>query len=276
MKKIISLTMVSILFLTMLTGCQSKKEDVLKVGMDLKFPPFTYMDDNSKPAGLEVDIANALGEYLGKKVEIVNTDFSMLIPALDTGEIDIVINDMTIQKERKEKVDFSSPYIYGRTLALLNKDWAAKNNITDKTTPEELFSKGGRVVGLVGTISVTVPQSYGVEVKEMTEIASALMEINNGTADILVGADTIIGDHYAYPDTTQIYWGMPEVSESAMAVKKGNSELLEKANDFIATMYEKDGLYSKLAPKYDKAIGEYLKDDSLGLDYIINKPTVNQ
>lgn len=273
MKKIIGLVLACVMVMTLFAGCGSKKnEDVLKVAMDLKFPPFTYMDDNGKPAGLEVEIANAFGEYLGRKVEIVNTDFSMLIPSLETGEVDIVINDMTIKEERKEKVDFSTPYLYGRTLALLNKDWASKNNITENTTPEELFKKNGRVVGLVGTISVSVPQSYGVEVKEITEIASALMEINNGTADILVGANTIIGDHSAYPNTTQIYWGIPNVSESAMAVKKGNTELLEKANAFIATMYEKDGLYSKLASKYDKAVGEYLKDDTLGLDYIINKP----
>ncbi len=273
MKKILVLLLACLLMMTLFVGCgNTKNNESLKVAMDLKFPPFTYMDDDGNPAGLEAEIAQAFGEYLGRKVEIINTDFSMLITALETGEADIVINDMTIKEERKEKVDFSTPYLYGRTLALLNKDWAAENNITEDTTPEELFSKGARVVGLAGTISVSVPQSYGVQVNEMTEIASALMEINNGTADILVGANTIIGDHTAYPDTTQIYWGIPDVSESAMAVKKGNTELLEKANAFIATMYEADGLYSKLAPKYDKAIGEYLQDENLGLNYIINKP----
>ena len=273
MKKIIGAVLTCTLCMVLAVGCGNKKEDdSLKVAMDLKFPPFTYMDDSGQPAGLEVEIASAFAEYLGREVEIVNTDYSMLITALETGEVDIVINDMTIKEEHKEKVDFSTPYLYGRTLALLNNDWAAANNITENTTPEELFKKNGRVVGLIGTISVSVPQSYGVEVKEMTEIASAIMEINNGTADILVGANTIIGDHYAYPNTTQIYWGIPDVSESAMAVKKGNTELLEKANAFIATMYEADGLYSKLAPEYDKEVGEYLKDDSLGLNYIINKP----
>ena len=80
--------------------------------MDLKFPPFTEMDENGNSRGIEVDIAKAFGDYLGREVEIINTDFSMLIPALETGEADIVICDMTVNEERKEVVDFSEPYLY--------------------------------------------------------------------------------------------------------------------------------------------------------------------
>lgn len=254
------------------TGYENSSEP-LKVAMDLKFPPFSGMDENGEPEGLEVDIAYALGEYLGREVEIVNTDFSMLIPSLETGETDVIISDMAVKEERKEKVDFSDPYRYGRTLALVNKDFAEEHHITDEMTPEEFFSiEGERVVGLSGTISVTVPQSYGVEVEEATEIASALMEVTQGTADVLVGANTILGDHAANPDTTVVYSGIKDYSQSAMAVKKGNTELLEQLNAFIATMYEYDGFYMEAGDKYDAAIGEYLQDDSKGLDYIIYPP----
>ena len=150
----------------------------------------------------------------------------MLITALETGEADVVISDMAVKEERKEKVDFSDPYRYGRTLALVNKDFAQENNITNDMSPEEFFSiEGERIVGLSGTISVSVPQSYGAQVEEVTEIASALMEINQNTADVLVGANTILGDHAANPDTTIVYEGIKEYSQSAMAVKKGNTEL---------------------------------------------------
>ena len=92
---------------------------------------------------------------------------------------------MTIKEERKEKVDFSEPYLYGRTRALVNKDFAEKSHVTNEMAPEEFFGiEGERVVGLAGTISVSVPQSYGVEVEEVTEIASALMEINQNTASL--------------------------------------------------------------------------------------------
>lgn len=194
----------------------------------------------------------------------------MLITALETGEADVVISDMAVKEERKEKVDFSDPYRYGRTLALVNKDFAQENNITNDMSPEEFFSiEGERIVGLSGTISVSVPQSYGAQVEEVTEIASALMEINQNTADVLVGANTILGDHAANPDTTIVYEGIKEYSQSAMAVKKGNTELLEQLNAFIQTMYEDGGFYMEAGDKYDDAIGEYLQDDSKGLEYLI-------
>lgn len=127
-------------------------------------------------------------------------------------------------------------------------------------------------MGLSGTISVSVPQSYGAQVEEVKEIASALMEINQNTADVLVGANTILGDHAANPDTTIVYEGIKEYSQSAMAVKKGNTELLEQLNAFIQTMYEDGGFYMEAGDKYDDAIGEYLQDDSKGLEYLIYPP----
>lgn len=282
MRKKISLALAVVLALGTLSGCAVSSDEnnqekqggePLKVAMDLKFPPFTGTDENGEPEGLEVDIAYALGEYLDRDIEIVNTDFSMLITALETGEADVVISDMTVKEDRKEKVDFSEPYLYGRTLALVNKEFAEKNHVTDDMTPEEFFGiDGERIVGLAGTISVSVPQAYGKEVNEVTEIASALMEINQNTADVLVGANTILGDHAANPNTTIVYSGIKEYSQSAMAVKKGNTELLEQLNSFVESMYEEGGFYMEAGNKYDQAIGEYLQDDSKGLEYIIYPP----
>lgn len=282
MRKKISLALALVLALGTLSGCAVSSDEnnqekqggePLKVAMDLKFPPFTGTDENGEPEGLEVDIAYALGEYLDRDIEIVNTDFSMLITALETGEADVVISDMTVKEERKEKVDFSEPYLYGRTLALVNKKFAEKNHVTDDMTPEEFFGiDGERIVGLAGTISVSVPQAYGKEVNEVTEIASALMEINQNTADVLVGANTILGDHAANPNTTIVYSGIKEYSQSAMAVKKGNTELLEQLNSFVESMYEEGGFYMEAGNKYDQAIGEYLQDNSKGLEYIIYPP----
>ena len=158
---------------------------------------------------------------------------------------------MTIKEERKEKVDFSEPYLYGRTRALVNKDFAEKSHVTNEMALEEFFGiEGERVVGLAGTISVSVPQSYGVEVEQVTEIASALMEINQNTADVLVGANTILGDHAANADTTIVYEGIEEYSQSAMAVKKGNTELLEQINTVIQEL--------KDSGEMDSIIGKYI------------------
>lgn len=276
MKKSICIIAILCLLAGLLTGCSGDKQDSekIRVGIDLKYYPFMYLDDDGEPAGFEVDISKAFGEYLGKDVEIVNTDFTMLIPALETGDVDIVISDMAFNEERKEKVDFSEPYRYGRTLALVNKDFATANGITDEMSEKEFFEiPQARFIGLAGTISVTVPQSFGKEVTEVTENTSAIMEVVNGTADVFVGANTIRGDHSANPNQTIIFDGFSKYSSSCFAVKKGNEELLKQANAFIKSMYEEGGFYEKAGTKYDAAIGEFMHDTSLKLDYIIYPPS---
>lgn len=243
--------------------------DVLRVGMDLKFPPYSFMDDDGNPSGFEPDISYAFGEYLGMEVEIVNTDFSLLIPALETGDVDILIADMAGTAERAEKVDFSAPYRYGHTLALVNKDFAEANNITDDMPEADFFALDANFIGLSGTKGVYYPLNYGIMVTEVTEIGTGLIEVSNGMSDILVASEEIYGFHVADPENTIVYTGIVPQDTSNFAVKKGNTELLEKANDFIAYMYEDGSVYDQLAEKWDPIVGEFLQNDALGLDYIV-------
>lgn len=244
--------------------------DVLRVGMDLKFPPFSYLDDEGNPAGLEPAISYAFGEYLGVPVEIVNTDFSMLIPALETGDVDILIADMAATEARAEKVDFSDPYRYTYTLGLVNKDFATEHNVTDEMSEDEFFAlEGAKFIGLSGTKGVYYPQAAGVEVVEVTEIGTGLTEVSMGMSDILIASNEVHGFHAADPDNTVVYSGILAQDGSNFATRKGDSELMEKANEFIASMYEEDGFYQELAEEFDPIIAEFFQNDALGLDYIV-------
>ncbi len=275
--KIISVLLALVLFMLPLAGCagstatDAEGAEVLRVGIDLKFPPFSYLDDDGNPAGFEPLLAEAFGEYLGCEVEIVNTDFSMLIAALDTGDVDILIADMSKTDERAEKADFSDPYRYTYTLALVNADFAAANGISDDMTEEEFFAvEGANFVGLSGTKGVYYPLNYGVEVTEVTEIGTGLTEVSTGMADVLIASNEVHGFYAAYPDTTMVYSGIMAQDASCFAVKKGNEELLAAANEFIATLYQEGGLYDQISEEYDPIIAEFLQNDSLGLDYIVN------
>ncbi|OOB76841.1 MAG: hypothetical protein BEN19_00445 [Epulopiscium sp. Nuni2H_MBin003] len=270
MKKLLFATMATTILTTACSASASGDSDVLRVGIDLKFYPFMYLDDKGGPAGFEVDISNAFGEYIGKEIEIVNTDFSMLIPALDIGDIDIIISDMSAKPDREEKADFSMPYRYSKTLALVNKDFATEHNINSSMSEEEFFNIEGMIfAGLTGTIAASVPQEFGAQVVEYPEIASALIEVTRGTAHALIGANTIYGDHAANPNTTIVYDKITQASGSCFAVKKGDSELLNQANDFIESMYADGGFYEQAGTKYDKLIADFVQNDELGLEYII-------
>ncbi len=276
MKKIRSLIAL-ILLGVLITGCtqnssSNNEGDVLRVGMDLQFPPFSYIGDDGEPTGFEPIIAEAFGEYLGREVEIVNTDFGLLIPALETGDVDILIADMSYTEERAQKVDFSDPYRYSQSLALVNADYAAQHNITDEMMAEEFFHLDGmKLVGLTGTFGVVVPQSYGAEVTEVTEIGSGIIEVTSGISTALVASNEVHSFHAANPDTTIVY-GVGNVSESSFVVRKGDSEMLNQANEFIASMYEDGGFYDQIREEYDVIISEFLESEELGLDYIIYPP----
>lgn len=271
-KKIASSFLIATLVSTYLIGCSNEKENenVLRVGMDLSFAPFSYLDDDGNVAGFEPLVAEAFGEYLGMEVEIVNTDFSMLIPALETGDVDILIADMSKTDERAEKADFSIPYRYTYTLALVNKDYALANNITDEMSEEDFFAiEGINFVGLTGTKGVYYPQNYGITVTEVPEIGTGLMDISNGTSDVLIASNEVHGFYAADPDNTIVYSGIEAQDGSCFVVAKGNSELLESANTFIASLYEEGGLYDQIAAEWDPIIAEFLQNDTLGLDYIV-------
>ncbi|OOO00419.1 MAG: hypothetical protein ATN35_07440 [Epulopiscium sp. Nele67-Bin004] len=97
------------------------QDNKLVVAMELAYPPFETKDTDGNPYGVSIDIANALGEYLGRDVVIENMAWSGLIPALQTGQADIIISSMGIINDRKDQVTFSDPY--------------AQSNRTRKTPP---------------------------------------------------------------------------------------------------------------------------------------------
>ncbi len=275
-KNLVMLMMVSVILL-FAVGCSTDDDvqntQVLRVGMDLKFPPYSYVDDDNNPAGLEPAIAKAFAEYLGMEVEIVNTDFSLLLGALETGDVDILIADMSVTEERLEKADFSDPYRYTQSLALVNKEYATKMNITDDMAPEEFFHlEGSKFIGLAGTFGVVVPQSFGAEVTEVTEIGNGILEVSNGQSTALVASSEVHSFHAANKETTIVYSGIGDVSKSCFVVNKGDTELLEKSNEFIKTMYAEGGLYDEIRAEFDVIVGEFLQNEELGLDYIINPP----
>lgn len=243
----------------------------LKVGMDLRYPPFETIDLDSNPVGISVDVAIAFGEFLGREVEIVNTDFSAIIPALNSGEIDIAIASMSITEEREQSVDFTDPYFYFKIISLLNKDFATTNNLDEDSTVEDLLAlENVDYIGLASQVSVSIPESYGKSVIEATDLGTAVESVAQGTADVLLmSANPVVDGYKANQNTTIVMWDAFVASPIGMAVAEGNSELLAQANAFIDTFLDDNGLYDVLADKWDAVLLENL--GRYGLEFYISE-----
>jgi polar amino acid transport system substrate-binding protein len=269
MKKLLLLIVVTITIIT-LSAC-GRDQSVLRVAMDLSYPPFETVDTDNNPQGISVDIAYALGRFLGREVEIVNTDFGSIIPAIQSGEVDIAIASMSITEQRKQSVDFSDPYFYFKIIALVNLNYANQNNISENTPAETVLALNGtKYAGIATQVSATIPESYGKAVTEYTELSTAIQSVSQGTDDILLmSANPVIDGYNANKSTTMVLWSSFRSSPIGMAVKKGNTELLEKVNQFIASMSEPGGFYEVLEEKYDALLLERL--GRFGLSFYINE-----
>lgn len=244
MKKILGLLIVLML---VLVGCQSADEDSpLKVGMELKYPPFETKDESGKPAGASVMLAEALGEYLGREIEIVETDYTSLIPALEQGTIDLIISSMTITPAREEVVDFSDPYTNSQLMMLVYKDSKVQS-------PDDLNDPEVIIASKTGTIGALWAAQYApnAQIRNIDEEASAVLEVAQGKADVFIYDPlSIIRHHENYPDTTRaVLEPLPNTKGWGIAMRKGEDALKEKINTFIAEA-KTDGTYDAIREEW--------------------------
>ncbi len=257
MKKIVLLML--LLLTTFVVAACGRSGDVLRVGMDLSYPPFETEEDG-EPHGISVDIAHMLGEYLGRDVEIVNTGFRGLISSLNSGEIDIIIGSMSITEERAQSVNFTDPYMYFKIISLINQDFADEHSIHEDTPHEDLLAiDDAEWVGIAAQVSSSIPESYGKDVMQAQSLNSAVTYVVQGTADILMMSSfPVTNGHRENPDSTMVAWDPFQSSPIGMAVAIGNDELLAQANEFVASMNEPGGANEQLAETWDDYVRERL------------------
>jgi polar amino acid transport system substrate-binding protein len=229
---------------------ETDTREPLVVAMELQYPPFEMSDTSGNPAGISVEIAKALADYLDRPVVIENTAWTGLIPALQTGKVDIIISSMTITEERQKVVDFSDPYIKSGLTLLIAKDSPVQ-------TFADLNQDGRNVAVKSGTTGAQVAreQLTSANVRLFDEVAAAVLEVAQGKADAFIyDALTVYENHMKHQNTTRVniqsipgtdgFWGM--------AVKKGNEEFLADVNSFIGEFRESGG-FNALA---DQFLGE--------------------
>ncbi len=225
---------------------------VLKVGTNAAFAPFEYMDEDGKtPIGFDIDLINAIAADQGMTVEIHNQEFDGLTMALSNGQIDAVIAGMSVTPERLEQVDFTDTYYdagLSIAVAIDNEDIKSEEDLAGKVVASQQ--------GTTGADKCMELQEAGVvaDVKILSDINICMMELANGSVDAVV-MDIPVNNKYVelHPEETKIaaQFVVPEGEEEqfAIAVAKGNTELLDKLNTGLANVKE-NGTFDELFAKY--------------------------
>lgn len=251
MKKIITLVL-AMAMLFAFAGCQSATNEPagekIVFGTNAEFPPFEFVTANGvlgEYDGIDMAIVKQIGEDIGAEIVIENMEFDSLIMALANGQIDASISGMTITEERKETVDFSIPY-YKATQVMIVKE--------DSDIAKAADMEGKKIVAIQGYTGEICVKEMGYEYEAFKKGTEAVMELANGKCDVVVIdsataesyiKDTeglkIVEDNEAFP-----------VEEYGIAVKKGNTELLNKINASIEKMLA-DGKIADWSVQYSEA-----------------------
>jgi cystine transport system substrate-binding protein len=99
-----------------------KQAGVLKIGLEGTYPPFGYRGANNQLDGFDVDVARAIAAKLGVKPEFVTTEWSGIIAGLQAGKFDVIVNQVSVTPQRKQVLDFSTPYVYSAAQLIQRKD----------------------------------------------------------------------------------------------------------------------------------------------------------
>lgn len=230
-----------------ISGCSSKSSDLLIVGMELAYPPFEMTDERGRPTGVSVDLARALGQYLGKEIEIQNLPFDGLIPSLKTGKAHLIISSMTATAERAQSIDFSEPYLKTGLCLLLGKD-SAIQSIQDADQP-------GKVLAVKqGTTGHThaVEKIKNAKILVLDQEAACVLEVVQGKADAFIYDQMSTFKNWQRNRETTRALLKPFQEESwAIGIRKGNTELREKVNAFLKEFRSRGG-FEELGDRYLK------------------------
>ena len=243
-----------------LSGCAPKPDSTLVVGMELKYPPFEMVDAQGAPAGISVEMAQALGKSLGREVRIENIPFDGLIPSLKTGKIHFIISSMTRTAEREQSIDFSDPYLRTGLCLLVNKD-APINSIEQANEPTvNVAIKQGTTGQLYAKEHLTKAHLLTLDGED-----ACVLEIVQGKAQAFIYDQMSIFKHWQqHQDSTRALLKPFQEEQWAIGIRKGDNDLKEKVNAFFADFRSKGG-FDKLGDKYLKGQKEEFRE--LGIPF---------
>lgn len=154
----------------------------LRIGMATNYPPLVF-DRAGQLTGIEVDLANKLGEELGATITLVQTPWDDLIPALRAHRIDVIMSGMSITDERKKLVSFTEPYLRVGQMALIRRaDEGRLLEITAKTLASVP----------VGVVQNTTGEQYvrktltKAQVKEFGSVDLGVAALRKGEIDVFI------------------------------------------------------------------------------------------
>lgn len=222
---------------------QIKSNGVLKIGTEGTYAPFTFHDSSNELVGFDVEIGRAVAAKLGVKPEFVEGKWDGLIAGLDAKRYDAVINQVGITEARKQKYNFSDPYIVSKAVLIVKEDNSEIKGFEDlkgKKSAQSLTSNFGKLA-----------EASGAELVGTDGFDQAIQLVLTGRADATINDSLSFFDFKKQkPDApVKIAAEKAEADASGIIVRKGDEELVAAINKALADI-QADGTYQTISAKY--------------------------
>lgn len=260
MKKVLALVLALVMAVCCFAACSKPVVDdptdsavegpfagqTLVMGSSCDFPPYEFIGDDGSYAGIDVELATAICEKLGATLEVKDMDFNGIVAAVETKAVSFGMSGMTITEDRKESVNFSTPYETSYQMILVKEG-------SDITSKEDLEGKKiGVQAGTTGDQFTT--EDFGQEnVAQYTKYALAIQALINDQVDCVVLDEAPAKEFAAENEGLKVLDTAYGAEEYAVAFNKEDTALLEAWNAAFAELKEEG--------KVDAIFAEYKTDD---------------
>ncbi|SEH59308.1 amino acid ABC transporter substrate-binding protein, PAAT family /amino acid ABC transporter membrane protein, PAAT family [Mycolicibacterium rutilum] len=221
-----------------------KAAGVLRVGTEGVYPPYSFHDagQGGQLAGYDVDVARAVADKLGVRVEFVETSWDSIFAALEADRFDIVANEVTITDERKAKYDLSAPYSIAEGVIVTRADDNSVTSLAD--------IKGKRAAQSPTSNWATVARDAGAQIVSVDGFSQAISVLNDGRVDVVVNDSlSVLAYQAEHPDAPiKVAGTTGEQSEQAFAARK-DSGYLPELNRALEEL-RADGTLTEISRKY--------------------------
>ena len=242
MKKLLSLMLALVMVLAVFTACGGNEtDDVLTMATNAEFPPFEYLE-NGEIVGADVEIAEAIAEKLGKKLEITNIDFDAALTGAATGKYDMAVAGITANDERRQNMNFSVDY-YTASQAIIVK--------ADSTIAASKDLEGKTISCQEGTTGEQYLLDNKFAIQSFKTGAEAITALTSGKVDAVVIDDAVARALSAEQNgATKVLDEALTQEAYAIALQKGDDELTAEIDGALEAL-KADGTLAKIFEKYD-------------------------
>ena len=220
----------------------------LRVGISGDMPPMNLLTKEDKVIGMDVDLATMIADAMGARLSVQRIDFNSLLPALESGRIDMIVSNMTMTPDRNLKAAFVGPYLTsGKAFLTKRSSIAQAKGLPDVNSPQYTF------VALKGSTSEAVIVRGAPQAKHLTAATQndAIQMVVDGRADAMIADFPIcVVAVYRNPAAGLVSVVTPITYEPiGIAVPKGDPHLLNWLGNFLQGL-EKAGYMQDLKQKW--------------------------